>query len=191
MSTYYEEHKELCKERAREYYYKHREDILKQRKEYSENHKEKIAEYKKKYAIENKEKIRKYKQSYNNEHRKQLSEKSKQYQRKRRNDDSVHKFKMQIRHLVYMCFNKKGKIKSKKTEEILGCDLDFFVKHLLETYKNNYGVEWDGVEKVHIDHIIPLASAKTEDAIVKLCYYTNLQLLKAEDNLRKSFKEVD
>ena len=25
----------------------------------------------------------------------------------------------------------------------------------------------------------------------KECYYTNLQLLKAEDNLRKSFKEVD
>ena len=61
-------------------------------------------------------------------------------------------------------------------------------KYLLETFKNRYGYEWNGVEPVHIDHIIPLATAKTENDVVKLCYYTNLQLLKAEDNLKKGAK---
>ena len=57
--------------------------------------------------------------------------------------------------------------------------------YLRETFKNNYGYDWNGIEKVHIDHIIPLSVAKTEKDVMKLCHYTNLQLLKAKDNLHK------
>ena len=59
---------------------------------------------------------------------------------------------------------------------------------MLETYKNNYGIEWDNIEPIHIDHIKPLKYANTEKEIVKLCHYTNLQLLKAQDNLEKANK---
>ena len=48
---------------------------------------------------------------------------------------------------------------------------------------------YDNKEKVHIDHIIPLATAKTEEDVIKLCHYTNLQLLKAKDNLKKGAKK--
>ena len=72
----------------------------------------------------------------------------------------------------------------KHTEELTKCSLDYLVKYLLQTFKDNYGYEWDGKEQVHIDHIIPLATANTEQDIVKLCHYTNLQLLKAKDNLK-------
>ena len=78
--------------------------------------------------------------------------------------------------------------KNTKTYLILGAEYTQVKEHLLKTYKNNYGNEWDGVEKVHIDHKTPLATAKTEQDIIKLCYYTNLQLLKAKDNLKKGSK---
>ena len=45
----------------------------------------------------------------------------------------------------------------------------------------NHG-EW------HLDHIIPLAIAKTEEEIIKLNHYTNFQPLWAIDNLKKGAK---
>ena len=83
---------------------------------------------------------------------------------------------------------KKNYIKKEETSKIIGLEINEFVNYLLQTFKNNYGYEWDKVEPVHIDHIIPLATAKTEEDIIKLCHYTNLQLLKAEDNLKKGKK---
>jgi hypothetical protein len=46
-----------------------------------------------------------------------------------------------------------------------------------------------GVHGWHIDHIIPLSSAKDDiELLKKLCHYTNLQPLWAEENRIKSNK---
>ena len=51
-------------------------------------------------------------------------------------------------------------------------------------------MSWDnyGLYGWHIDHIVPLSNAKTEDDFYKLCHYTNLQPLWSLDNLKKSNK---
>jgi hypothetical protein len=48
----------------------------------------------------------------------------------------------------------------------------------------NHG-EW------HLDHIIPLASATTEEEIIKLNHYTNFQPLWAEENLSKGDRIIE
>ena len=87
-----------------------------------------------------------------------------------------------------MSFQRKNFKKKNLVSEILGCTEEEVQKHLYKTFFENYGYEYDGKEKVHIDHIIPLKTANTEEEVIKLCHYTNLQLLKARDNLIKNDK---
>jgi hypothetical protein len=46
-------------------------------------------------------------------------------------------------------------------------------------------MSWANRGKWHVDHIVPLASAKTIDGIIRLNHYTNLRPLWASDNLKK------
>lgn len=66
----------------------------------------------------------------------------------------------------------------------LGCSLEELKSHLESKFTsgmswNNYGSGW------HIDHIRPLALAVSEEEVLKLCHYSNLQPLWAKDNLSK------
>jgi hypothetical protein len=70
--------------------------------------------------------------------------------------------------------------------DIVGCSPEFLKKHLENQFVS--GMSWDNRSEWHIDHIIPLSSAKTKDELYKLSHYTNLQPLRSEDNLRKSNK---
>ncbi len=45
-----------------------------------------------------------------------------------------------------------------------------------------------GLYTWHIDHIIPLSSAKTEEEVYLLWHYRNLRPLSAQENLKKSNK---
>jgi hypothetical protein len=76
--------------------------------------------------------------------------------------------------------------KKNKTFDIVGCSPEFLKEHLESQFVE--GMAWDNRKEWHIDHIIPLSSAKTEEDIYKLCHYTNLQPLWAEDNIKKSNK---
>ena len=74
-------------------------------------------------------------------------------------------------------WNKNG------TEKMLGCDWETAHKHLEIQFTK--GMNWENQGEWHIDHIIPLVSANTKEELIKLCHYTNLQPLWAEDNLKK------
>jgi len=209
--------KECENEKNKEYQKKNKIKILAQQKNYKKKNEEKIKKQKHKLYLKNKEKIHQYNIFYNKKHKEYFKNKAieyrethrqelieynkkfrennkdkiKEYQQKdyqRRKKDPILRLQRNIRNLLNDSFKKHKYRKSKHTEEILGCKVDEFILHLLETFKSNYGYDWNKIEAVHIDHIIPLAVAKTEEDVIRLCHYTNLQLLKAKDNLEKNDK---
>lgn len=188
-----------CRECERKYAKEYRKNnhnlVLERTKKWRNNNKEKIKEYEKnnrkksQYKITDKRRI--YCKNYMKKWRKENKEHIKEYKRNdyyKNKNNNLYKFKLQIRNLLLVSFKKKGYKKNSKTEQILGCDYETFIQYLFQTFKNNYGYEWNGEEPVHIDHIKPLKYANTEEEVIKLCHYTNLQLLKAKDNLIKHDK---
>ena len=173
-SSYYENNREDSLIKMKVNYLLKRDYKLKKAKEYVEKNRLKVNEYQKKYQKENRETVNKNKREYTS---------------KRKLEDPLYKFKINVRSMVYCSFkryNSNNYIKSKKTEEILGCDMDFFTKHISSLFQegmslSNHG-EW------HLDHITPLASANTEEEIIKLNHYTNIQPLWAADNMSKGKK---
>lgn len=159
---YREKNVEIIREKAR----------AKRKKRYEENREKEINSVKKYYQA-NKEKIRVAKNKYN---------------KNRFEKDELYLFKAKMRSFIWKSLNRKNVVKKDKTIDILGCSYDFLEKHLKKTFFNNYGENYSSNVKVHIDHIKPLATANTEEEVIKLCHYSNLQLLKEEDNLRKGDK---
>lgn len=181
---YRKNNSEIIKVKRKERYEKNREGIIQKVKIYYLENKDYLEEKKKIYRENNKEKIQKYRKEYRQNNKEKIND----YFKKRYNNDYIYKFKITIRNSINRYIRLKGKEKNKCTEQIIGCDFKYLSEHLLQTYKKNYGVDWDKKEKVHIDHIIPLSTAKNEEDIIKLNHYTNLQLLKEKDNLKKSNK---
>lgn len=159
----------------------------KQTKEYREKNKEKIKKIKREWQIKNEEKLGIIRKRHNKNQSLSKQEQKNQWRRKKKKDP-IYKLKYQTASMIRNCFVRKNYKKNTKTMQILGCDYDFFIKHLLQTFKNNYGYEWDDKIQVEIDHIYPLSKAKTEKDVIKLCHYTNLQLLTKEDNRKKGNK---
>lgn len=185
QEEYRKNHKEEAKSYSEEYRKTHKEEKRLKDKEYQENNKEKLKEYKQKHYQENKEIFQQRHKEYYNKNKDKIRKTRTQYERKRRNSDPLYKLKGQIRSAIRKSFERKNYQKKFHTEEIIGCSMDSFIIYLKETYVKNYGVEWDGKTAVHIDHIIPLKTATTEEEVFALCHYTNLQLLKAKDNILK------
>ncbi len=179
--AYRKAHRAEFSERDKEYARTHKEQIAKRYKEWAKDHAEQLAEYNKQYRSANAEEIRIKRQAYDKKHRKRITASF----IKRRNEDPLFKLSTQVRGLIRTSLKKKGYKKDSHTYEILGCDYATFFEHLKATWRNNYGTEWQG-EDYHIDHIIPLATAKTRQEVLDLCYYKNLQMLTPRDNLVKN-----
>ena len=70
-----------------------------------------------------------------------------------------------------------------KTTDILGCSYNEAREYIGNQFRE--GMSWDNYGEWHIDHIKPLALAKTKEETYRLCHYTNLQPLWAIENLQK------
>jgi hypothetical protein len=103
--------------------------------------------------------------------------------KKRRETDEGWRLIQVCRTRMWNALNGRA-VKTAKTTELLGCTGDE-LKEYLETTKRE-GVDYSG--ELHIDHIIPCSSFDfTDPEQQRRCFhYTNLQILTAEENLKKS-----
>jgi len=156
---------------------------------YREKNKEGLKESKKRYrenlSDEKKDEIRKRQRELY--HLNNQKDTKKEYVNEKLKTDNFFKLKFNIRSLIRNAFKRSFTSKSKKTIEILGCSFEEFKIHLESQFDDkmnweNQGTYW------HMDHIIPISSAQTEEDVYRLNHYTNFQPLYWEDNLKKSNK---
>lgn len=176
--------REANKERLADYqrqYRKDNPDINKiALKLYRERHPDRAKESTKKYKANNQDKVKTASIAY--KARKNELEKIKKA------TDPVYNLKCSVRISILKTFDRINARKNNKTVEIIGCSYEFLKEHIESkfepwmTWDNkglyngelNYG--WD------VDHIIPLDTAVTEDDVIRLNHYTNLQPLCSKIN---------
>lgn len=124
-------------------------------------------EYMKEWNIKNREKI-------NRRHKERLL------------TDELYKAKVEARKFINHSYKRRDFKKNDSTENILGCSLVFFRDYIKSKFKK--GMCYANYGKWQIDHIIPLSTATTIEDVKKLCHYTNLQPLWADENRIKSNK---
>ena len=170
----YHDNKELINEKRRENYSGTTEEIRLRQKQWEKDNPEKIKIYSK----------RKYEK-----HKDKFIENSMKWNSYKLKTDILFKLKSLLRTRIYNFLKSKCLTKSTSTERIVGCSNEYFKEYMENKFTE--GMSWDNQGKWHIDHIIPLSSANSEEEIYKLFHYTNLQPLWAKDNLSKHNKILE
>lgn len=176
--------KSCSKKTSREYVSDTKKEYM---KNYREKNKEKLKSYIENWRIENVEKFQSGRRNYYEKKKEEIKKRNYEYCKNRKSVDPLYKLSRGIRSLILISFRNQFTTKSKKTIEILGCSFDEFKSYLESKFDDkmnweNQGTYW------HMDHIIPISSAQTEEDVYRLNHYTNFQPLYWEDNLKKSNK---
>jgi hypothetical protein len=195
-----ENNTDKIKEFTKKYYNNNPEKYKLISKIYRDNNPEKIKEFNKKYYNNNLEFNKKrvsdwVKQNYDRRisyiqnWKSENYEHIKEYKNYKYNNDPLYKLTHNIRNRVRDFLKLKNITKNNKTFDIVGCSPEFLKEHIEKQFTK--GMSWELMGNyIHIDHIVPLSSANTEEEIYRLCHYTNLQPLWSKDNLKKSNKII-
>jgi hypothetical protein len=178
----FEENRRKSIERLKNRYSSMKHEYAENQRQYRIKNADAIRERRKLYRAKNAEKIKLAKQKYGTENRDKISKAL----AKRRAGNPIVRLANSMRRSIrrYLDVSQKGEMSS---FEIIGCSRDGLRKHLESKFKDgmtweNYGKHW------HIDHIVPLISAKSADEVKRLCHWTNLQPLTAFENISKGSK---
>lgn len=170
---YIDKNKDRIKDLKKEYCLKNKEYRKESYRLWLEKNKEKRSEYMKNWRLNNKDKIKNNSIIY-----------------KKNNPEFAVRMKVfkNIRTRISMFLKSSNVSKNNKLMDMLGCTQKEFKKHIESLFKE--GMSWDnyGLNGWHLDHIIPISFAKTEEDLVKLNHYTNFQPLWAIDNIKKGNK---
>ena len=168
---HYQKNKDYYQKKSREWHHNNKEYVSAKNKEYRKKNKKQLQQADKEYAEKNKERIRDYKYYWEIE---------------QRENNPMFVIKQRCRCRIRNFLRMHGHHKKAKTTQMIGCSWEELMTHLESQFLD--GMTWDNRSEWHIDHRLPLAAATTEEEVMKLCHYTNLQPMWGEDNLIKNDK---
>jgi hypothetical protein len=162
---------------------RHEKDKIRSKKWNADNL-DKFKSNSKRWNQRNRERCREYCKKWRSKNKKRKRE----YESQLKKLSTLYGITQSIRALVLTKFREGGYTKKSKVYEIIGCSYDDFKKHIESQFQE--GMSWQNHNRYgwHLDHIIPCASAKTEEELIKLNHYTNYQPLWAKDNMTKGSK---
>ena len=197
LKSYYQAKKDKIKEQAKAYADANKDKVKEYQKEYQKEYsRERDSNYfteyyqmnkdnyqKNNYYELNKDKKKEYQKEYYQKNKDKIILRNSKDIEQRMKTDPLFKLTRNVRSLIKTSFKTNGFKKLSRTHLILGCSFDEFKTYLESKFEPwmswdnrglyngtaNYG--WD------IDHIIPSSSGATEEEIIKLNHYTNLQPL--------------
>ena len=109
------------------------------------------------------------------------------WNKKKRQTDVVFALRSRISCRIRGALTEIGLRKQKvPVEQFLGCTAKQFRDHIERQFTSGMG--WHNMSEWHIDHIIPLATAKTQDDVIALSHFTNLRPMWACENISKGAK---
>jgi len=149
---------------------------------YNMHNRERINQYQKKWKQKNKDKVRQYDQRWISKNRDKINAKH----RNKYKNNPMHKLMVLNRVYIDQLIKRTKYLKIGSCREYLGAEPQQVKDHIEKQFLP--GMCWENHGEWHIDHIIPLSSAKTETELKKLFHYTNLQPLWKIDNLKKNNK---
>lgn len=190
----YEKTKEDKKQKRLVYKLENKEELEKQKEEKMTKRKELFALHRKRYLEKNKDKIKLQTKERYLKNKKRCIESSNRCNKAREKIDPLFKFCNRVRGNIKRSFLRNHTLKFRKvlkSEELLGCSLPEFAKYILLKCPEGTTYENFGQFGYHLDHIIPISSAKTQEEVEKLCHYTNYQPLWWKDNIIKSNKIIE
>lgn len=171
LKNYQEKHKEKLKGYLAGYYQENRERLDVKNSAWAKSNKERAKSFRKKWIHNNREKL--------NTNRAANA-------RRRRKEDPVFAMQQVARSRLRSAFDSKRIKKNSKTSEMVGCSWEHLKAHIESTFK--HGMTWQNRHLWEVDHITPLASARTYEDIKHLSHWTNLQALWKEENRAKADK---
>lgn len=167
-------------EKKKEYY---RERYLKKREEIREKQRE--------YYLQNKDTINKTNKEYYLNNKNVTIKNAIVYRKNREKHNPLYKLANRMKSLIGNSLRKGGYKKNTKTQKILGCTYEEFKEHLEKLFEpwmswDNYGkyngelnFGWD-ID--HVEPLLPKGITRSEDDIIRLNHYTNLQPLCSKVN---------
>ena len=191
------EKREKSKQAKRKSYASHREFQLAYAKKWRANNAEKVAaifkasreKFKDKriqqtrdWREKNTEHVKAYAKKYHAEN----SHIRRANMNRRYAEDQLFNLRCRMRSRTLTAFRQKGFSKDTKTALMLGCTWEELKSHIEAQFVD--GMSWESFDDIEVDHVIPVASAKTKEELLPLFHFSNLQPLWRWDNRLKSDK---